>query len=124
MSAYNWINIKEECPSCHKTACIKCQTHVASNFYGDGIGRFCHREYNLDDKMSWWPENDKRFMVWRADWLENNVNLPSHQAVEACYSQCENCKAGLCVVIQFDSLRPTQVVHINLESDWPENYSA
>jgi len=124
MAAYNWINIDAMCPSCNKVVSIRCQTHIASDFGGDENGRFLHREYQLGDKMAWWPEDHKRFLNWREEWRGDSGNLQSDQAVEACYAYCENCEAKLCVVIQFENLRPVEVIRITLEEDWPDGYSA
>lgn len=74
--------------------------------------------------MAWWPEDHIAFKDWREEWTGDSDSLPSNQAIEACYSNCQNCKANLCAVILFENLRPKQVTHVSLESDWPEGYSA
>ena len=112
MGTYNWVNLEGACPACGIEARIRVQTHIAS------YGRFHDRSYGLDARMAWWPQGDRRFDGWteRAD----PGHLPAIR--EACYSECQSCKAELCVVLEFQDLRPTRVLRISLESDWPDGY--
>ena len=124
MAAYNWIHFEATCPSCHQGARVRCQTHIASDYGGDETGRFFDREYQLGDKMAWWPEGHKHFRDWREEWSGDGRNLPPNQAIEACYADCERCTTNLCAVILFENLRPVQITHLTLAADWPEGYSA
>jgi len=123
MAAYNWISFEAICPNCNQVAHIRCQTHIASDFDGDATGRFCHRVYQLGDKMAWWPKSHKNFAEWREEWRGDSGNLPQNQAVEACYANCENCKADLCAVIYFENLVPVEIKQLISEADWPEEYT-
>ena len=74
--------------------------------------------------MVWWPKDHKDFADWREEWRGDSGNLLQNQAVEACYANCENCKADLCVVIHFEDLVPLEIKQITLEADWPEGCSS
>jgi len=119
MAAYNWIEVEASCPACQALATIRCQTHIASSFDGDGSGRFCHRTYRLGEAMAWWTPDDNRFSGWSAD------ADPKHRPAveEACYALCEHCKAELYAVIAFENLVPRKLLATGLERDWPDNYS-
>ena len=119
MAAYNYVEFEATCPSCHQLATIECQTHIASSFNGDKTGRFCHRTYRLGDKMLWYPLGHLRFNKWRED---SEPDQPPNQAVEACYCECQNCKAELCAVIRFEEVTPVEVTFLDLETRWPEGY--
>jgi hypothetical protein len=121
MAAFNWIEFEEVCPNCNRLSRIRCQTHIASEFAGDENTDFYRREYRLGDKMAWWPPGHLNFRFWRE---HSEPNQAPDQAVEACCADCQNCKAHLCAVILFDDLRPVQVTHLSLESDWPDGFSA
>jgi hypothetical protein len=87
MSAYNWIIFEAQCPSCNKEVELRCQAHVAADFGGDEIGRFCHRDYVLGQAMRWWPEEDARYKGWR---LNGKIGGPTEGEVdsECCYATC------------------------------------
>jgi len=118
MGAYNWIQITASCPSCERDSAIRCQTHTASSYDGDDSGRFHDRTYQLGEVMRWFPASDPRVNS------EEKPIFPAGQPEdhEACYSDCTNCGANLCVVIRFQGLTPIQVLHVSLESDWPTGY--
>jgi hypothetical protein len=120
MSAYNWIEIEDYCPSCKKKSLIKCQTHFCSEYDGDDSGRFHDRTYKLGDRMAWWPISDKRFSGWRESNLGDNYGCDASS--ECCCSECMSCGAELFVVIDFVECSPSKVLNMGLEIDWPEEY--
>ena len=120
MSAYNWIEINEECPSCRVRSVIKCQTHFCSSYDGNGFGRFHDRHYKLGDIMAWWEKTDHKYPEWVQS---NSDNKKSGDVLsECCYSNCLNCEAELFVVIKFNNCSPMKILEVGLESDWPEGY--
>ena len=119
MAAYNWITICYTCLACRREASIRCQTHIASSYDGDETGRFFDRDYRLGERMAWWVPGHKNYPEWRE---EEGLPISSNDAVEACYSRCESCDAGLCVVLRFDDLTPSEVLSCGLEEHWPEGY--
>ena len=119
MGSYNWIVFKNECPACQRLAKIHAQTHIASCYDGDESGRFHDRDYQIGQKMAWWPPEHIHFDTW------SKYSDPKHSpagVVEACYATCSHCGAELYAVIEFKDLVPTRVSSIGLESDWPSNY--
>lgn len=122
MSAYNWIIVSAHCPACGKEVDIRCQTHVASSYGGDTTGRFFDEEYRLGDPMRWWPRGHKKYEEWRVDGRKTNESLPRKTDSECCYASCPACKAELFVIIEFDGPRPTKLMKVGLEKDWPEDY--
>ena len=118
MAAFNYIETEGRCPACHTRSIVRAQTHVASSFDGDSSGRFCDRTYKLGDEMAWWPPADGRCEEWHFD-----ADPHARPAVrEACYATCTHCRAELCMVLEFQALRPTQVISITHEEDWPSGY--
>ncbi len=105
MAAYNWIKIKDHCPSCHKEEMILCQTHVASSYDGVAEERFHDQTFALGEKMSWFTEDDPRYESWKVDGGPK-LNLKDAEIHECCYSDCLACKAELFVVIEFRDLVP------------------
>lgn len=122
MGSFNWIIVENSCPNCYTETLIRCQTHVASDFDGDDTGRFCGREYQLGDLMSWWPRQHKKFDCWRNNSSRIGGIVDSEYDEEACYAKCQSCTAELCVVIRFHENRPTVVLEVRKEEDWPEQY--
>lgn len=120
MGAYNWIEIRNSCPSCNKDSTIKCQTHFCSDYDGDDSGRFHDRTYQLGDRMSWWPSLDPRYK----DYSESNSDGSDGHGkdTECCYSECLSCHTGLFVVIRFDECTPAEVLDIGVENEWPKGY--
>jgi hypothetical protein len=121
MSAYNWIEIFNDCPNCRLRTTIKCQTHYFSDYDGDDSGRFHDRTYKLGQKMPWWNELNQRYFSF----LEGPRDFEKNQDGyfrECCYSTCLSCGAELYVVIEFKSSTPERVIDIGLESDWPQAY--
>ncbi len=119
MGAYNHITIHETCPGCGKESDILIQTHIASSFDGNDIGRFCFRKYSLGEKMAWWTKDHKLHDTWKQD--ANGNNLP--EVHEACYSTCEICQVDLYAVIVFKNLVPVKILEIGLEENWPDAYT-
>ncbi len=118
MSAYNWIESEGACPECRVRAIVRAQTHIASSFDGDSTGRFFDRTYPLGGEMAWWPKGDRRYLEW-----DERADPQSRPAVrEACYAECRKCGANLCVVVEFEEIRPARIVSISLEQDWPVGY--
>lgn len=120
MSAFNWIVVHARCPSCGQQTEIRCQTHVASTYAGDARGRFHDREYNLGEKMFWWPETDARSLEWRA-----NASLRESgddYEDEACYATCSACRAALCAVVRFRGACPERLLGVTTEENWPAGY--
>ena len=122
MGAFNWIIVEETCPVCRQRSTIRCQTHIASDFDGDTRGLFHDREYHLGDRMLWWPRGDARFQGWRVGGRMEN-SIPPDSDEEACYSNCTNCGAELCVVVNFLRAIPRRVVLVAREEDWPPGYN-
>jgi hypothetical protein len=118
MGAFNWVTFESTCPACGTKTRIRAQTHIAASYDGDSSGRFHDRPYGLDVVMAWWRRGDRRFDSWTDS--ADPGHLPSIR--EACYSDCQDCKADLCAVLEFQDLRATRVVLISLEAAWPEGY--
>jgi hypothetical protein len=122
MGAYNWITINESCPHCGQFATIRCQTHVASDYGGDQLGRFHDNEYQPGDRMRWYEESHKNFQEWRP---ESEINPPepdSENLKECCYANCMNCNRELYAVIEFHFTTPSRVLGVGLEENWPDNF--
>lgn len=120
MSAYNWIEIKDRCPSCKVKSVIKCQTHFCSDYGGDDTGRFHDRTYKLGDTMAWWSILHPRYSAWRES---NSLNKHEYgDSSECCYGECLSCCTELFVVISFDECSPSNILNIGLESEWPNEY--
>jgi hypothetical protein len=118
MSAFNWIEASCRCPACKAGATLRAQTHVASSFDGTEQGRFSGRTYRLGEQMAWWPSESPL----HAAWLEGRD--PAHRplAGEACYAECQRCHAELCVVVEFEDLKPVRIIQVSLASEWPVGY--
>lgn len=122
MGAYNWIVIEGECPSCGKRTSLRCRTHVASSYEGDGRGRFYDRVYKLRDEMLWWSDGDSRQPSWRVDGKASFGKDDPSIDYEACHCSCPNCKSSLCAVIKFQRNTPLELVELRSEAEWPEEY--
>jgi hypothetical protein len=120
LGAYNRIDIDATCPACTKHTVVRCQTHVASSFAGDGTGRFCHREYRVGQTMAWWPRDHADHDSWSKD--SRGVGDDWSCVDEACYSTCQSCAAELCVVIRFRELVIEAVMSVSRDEDWPESH--
>ena len=121
MSAYNWLEFESLCPFCKKKTTIRAQMHTAASFSGDLTGRFCHRTFHIGDQMSWFNKDDKRYKIeWQ---LEHSSSLPEDNIIEACYSECLNCKASLYSLVLCSNLTITGVQQVGLEKDWPQDYT-
>ena len=120
MSAYNWIDIRRQCPACGESAWISCQTHFCSDYDGDDSGRFHDRVFKLGDKMPWWNSEHPRHNEWSQSNLidEDTVISPT----ECCYSECKNCESELYTVILFNSCIPEVVLAIGKVENWPAEY--
>jgi hypothetical protein len=119
MAAYNYVTFEGTCPSCGRGATIRAQVHVASSFDGDDSGRYAHREYQLGERMAWWPPSDRRFSAWSE---YGQPGQPPGEALEACYSECRRCRADVFAVIRFRDLVPTEVLAVGAEAEWPQGY--
>lgn len=121
MAAFNWISIDDACPSCGQRGTIRAQTHVASDYGGDERGRFHDREYRLGDEMVWWPAGHPQFTAWK---LGNAVHPPTDpdDDEEACHAAWRACGAELFVVLEFHDRRPTRVIQVGLERNWPATF--
>lgn len=120
MSAYNWIDINRNCPSCHSDAHIKCQAHYFSDYSGDDSGRFHDRNYRLGQAMSWWNQSDPKYLSF----LEGESNpdgMKVNRLIECCYSTCMSCDADLYVAIAFLVNTPEKILDVGLIADWPAN---
>ncbi len=121
MAAFNWINVDAPCPGCGQLSRIRCQTHVASGYSGDGSGRFHDREYELGEQMAWWPRDHDEFDGWRANRMQAAPEGSSFDE-EACYASCQSCGAALFAVVRFHEVTPEQVLAIGAEANWPDGY--
>jgi hypothetical protein len=118
MGAYNYVVFEDVCPSCGERSRIRAQTHVASSFDGDDRGRFCHKDYQLEETMAWWPKTDSA--GWQS-WLEgaDEVVGDGVGACEHCYADCEACKAELVVTIDFRDAVPTATRNLRVYDGVP-----
>ena len=121
MAAFNWIVVEATCPACGSQATLRCQTHVASDFAGDGSRRFHDREYRVGDSMAWWPSSDSRFPQWRAN-RTSNPRVDPNVDEEACHATCNQCAAPLFVILRFYGVKPDGIVAVGREDDWPAGY--
>jgi hypothetical protein len=122
LGAFNTVQVHGQCPAHGGPALISVQTHVASSFEGDAAGRFHDRNYQLGQGMRWWLPEDPRYAEWR---VESRKIPPSHarrSCQEACYAVCTDCRAELCVVLEFENLTPLAAVFVGLERDWPAEH--
>ncbi len=116
MGAYNLIVLKNVCPACGHTGLFYFQTHVASSFSGDESRRFCHREYNIGERMPWWNAGDPK--AWfrtekQPDWMEGADAVGNNMlwdCEEICYGECPACKVELCAAIAFKDVTPVRVL--------------
>ncbi len=122
MGAHNWILVDGKCPACGRDASIRCQTHVASDYAGDGRGRFFDRVYKMREQMLWWGEGDARHSKWRVDGKAFGDSDDASIDYEACHSTCPVCKAYLCAVIKFERNTPVELLRLCEEAEWPEEY--
>ena len=120
LGAYNWITVEATCPVCARSTALRCQTHVASSYAGDGTGRFFDREYRLGDTMAWWAEQDAR----HANWSQHSRGIGDNWSCidEACDASCSACGSALCVVLRFRELVIESVVSISRAEEWPEGH--
>lgn len=118
MSAFNCIEAKCTCPACKAPAVLRAQAHVAASHQGNEQGRFSGRTYRLNESLAWWTQEDPRYVSWQESCD------PSHRPriEEACYAECLNCHAELCVVLEFKDLAATRVVRASVASEWPTGY--
>ncbi len=121
MSAYNWIKFNNVCPACNESSELKSQTHVASDFGGKNA-RFCHKEYEIGDKMDWWPNQHPDYKDWKEGNLIKAENTTDNGTVECCYTECLNCNAELYAIVQFEELIISHVKEVGLESKYPNAY--
>ncbi len=125
MSAFNWIIVNAGCLSKGSFGRLRCQTHVASSYDGDQSGRFHDREYNLGEKMAWWPEDHPEYPNWKEGDNRKNFKLDANEnnvAIECCYAQNESGEYTYYVVIKFQNLIPIEVLEIGEEAGWPKSY--
>jgi hypothetical protein len=47
--------------------------------------------------MRWWPEDSPHYVDWRKDHGRKIEDDTLQRCEEACYADCEECKAELCV---------------------------
>lgn len=120
MGAYNDIEFAAACPACGVRQRIVAQTHVAGSYDGDDTGRFCLRQYQLGERMRWWPRTDPRWPDWTAD--ADLVRLPDGDVTECCYTGCLACGVALFAIIRFRDAVPIEVVRVGLDKDWPIEY--
>jgi hypothetical protein len=119
MAAFNYVVFIADCPACSTSSTIRAQFHVASAYDGDESGRFFGRTYEIGDIVRWWPPDDPRF----DDWKESADPARPNEVIEACYAECESCKAELCAVVRFDDdVRIAAFEHISIEAEWPRGY--
>ena len=118
MGAYNWITVEAPCPVCGRVTILRAQTHIASSYSGDASGRFHDRTYGLGERVAWFTPPDERSCRW------SECADPGHLPLvhEACYSECSDCRADLCVVLAFENASPADVVAVSAECDWPTGY--
>jgi hypothetical protein len=106
VSAFNNIVIQRRCPACSTQSTIRCISRVAASYDGREIS-FCLRDYQLGEKMPWFPPSDPRHATWTtAD--------PRAGVVESCFAHCMNCHATLRVKIRFADLTPVEVTEISM----------
>ena len=120
MSAYNWIEIVEKCPTCGKISNIKLQTHIASSYDGIDNSRFHENNYKVGDKMSWFDKNDERYSLWKngnsKNITERNIDL------ECCYGTCELCNTECYAIIVFEECVISGVKSVGTLEEWPEEF--
>lgn len=127
MSAFNWIKLHVECPSCLNKINIRCQAHVAASF-GGTPSRFSGNEYLLGESMLWWPNDHPEYERWRGNNLKGHDASQSETESEACYATCPICNSKLYVVVKFHgpslSSRPSpaKIEAIGLEKEWPSDF--
>lgn len=121
MSAFNWIEFKGVCPLCSKITVILAQSHVAASFEGDTRGRFCGHTYRLGQEMLWWQEGHPERDFWGDG--DQEISVEEHAVRECCYAECVPNHHKLYAVTEFANLRPTKVIEIGREDDWPASYS-
>jgi hypothetical protein len=125
MGSFNWITFDAICPACQEFSKITAQTHMCSDYNGDGRGRFHDQFYKLGEKMWWWEKSDSRYKQWQEgdDRLYKNFTI-NDDASECCYSSCSLCSKNLYAIIKFVACTPMKLIKLGLENDWPEDYTA
>lgn len=121
MAAFNRVTFDAMCPCCGMVSLIKAQFHIASSFEGDNRGRFCNRNYRLNDEIIWWTESDIKWSKWSEGGNQNDEWVNTIQ--ECCYAECTNCGAGLYAVIEFCPVKPIAIIQIGSEDNWPLNFN-
>jgi hypothetical protein len=120
MSAYNWIEIVEKCPTCGKISKIKLQTHIASSYDGTDNIRFHDNNYKVGNKMNWFDKNDERYSLWKngnsKNITERNIDL------ECCYGICELCNTESYAIIVFEKCVISSVKSVGTLEEWPEEF--
>jgi hypothetical protein len=119
MGAFNEIKFQHVCPHCENIVEILAQTHLASDFNGEGAVNFFRNTYELGEKMKWYGAESKEYSQWR----NNAHEFIEAGVIECCYAECMQCKSDLYAVVSFEELRPIEILGVGFERDWPANYS-
>jgi hypothetical protein len=103
---YNELLAKAICPACGLRKVLRFRFRVASSSAGTSGGRFTGNEYQIGDKLRWWPVSDKHFL----EWLEPATERTGPSAAsELCAGACPACEASLTAVVEFQNLRVTGI---------------
>lgn len=112
MGAYNDLLIEERCPACGRQSTIVCQLHVGASYGGDGLGRFALRQYQIGQRLLWWPQGHWRHESWREEAERTNAD----NSVDECsYASCTSCHADLFVGVRFRDVTPVEILGIALK---------
>ena len=103
---YNELFAKAVCPACGLRKLLRFRFRVACSSAGTSVGRFAGQEYQLGDRLRWWPVSDKHYLEWLEPATER---LGLSGATELCAGACPACQASLTAIVEFQDLRITGI---------------